>query len=75
MLILNITFENYLKCLFCLYLDSFLPTNLGTYVVLGILLCLVLDASLIRYEGIRAGGKVRGKITGGERKQQPMHKI
>ena len=29
------------------------------------------DASLIRYEGIKAGGKVRGKITGGERKQQP----
>ena len=29
MLILNITFKNYLKCLFCLYLDSFLPTNLG----------------------------------------------
>ena len=45
------------------------------YIVLGILLCLVLDASLIRYEGIRAGGKVRGKITGGERKQQLMHKI
>ena len=29
------------------------------------------DASLIRYKGIKAGGKVRGKITGGERKQQP----